>query len=746
MLGSSDFQNASLAYDQRLDSSVNQTMENNLFVNMCIQNEIINRAVSEPLPSSLLKSAAQSEPNVEDSQFTRKSSTQLLQDTIELLFDDLSRVNIENLLTFWLSLATLDAAGQPLFHLNETTAAHLIDYLLKYPHMNVKLWYLAFRMLTVLVASSNQLDKFIQSSSLYQLVYKCISSPESLLGDECCNAFLEFLRRLTKLLPPDAEKSFKRNLFSVLCEAIDESGCIRRLQGALDAQISFVEYLSGEELVTCLDDGFINYFDCLSRLAYHHICTYPRLSLKGAISPRSCFSAVLSSLLFSTRDKFKETKNPNQAAFAPFNQFGLNSVNNSSFPSTSNSSIQASHLALKPMDTKHSILSSRDTLICILLKHAINLISNLKPSIRPKTVVEETKKEMTVFDDDLLLQQLFLYELEEGEAGLLEGSECEELPGEEIVASCNAKKARLIGLLSEDCLETFLESLGLCQSSALAMVISNSNYPVEITLEDVQTPGDGVYLLLKAISNANSSKLVSPVYNYLSKVKRLSEPLLWLFSGMFSNEPVLREFIDRGGVEVISKGLTITTRQLLYSGPCIVSSLMNLIDSERQQMKMANNSESESTEGFTNFAPFGSVSCTSATGNPVDVLVQSGTAPHRRIRSAVWSYHFQPGESKVGLYFSFPYTFLLKEIHILPHIVSFANCPAYVSVEVSRDGSFMTPVGPPVFTTGMSTIKLQLNKSELVNTVQVNLYKAKDSQMIGLSQVRSIYLIDNSTY
>lgn len=37
---------------------------------------------------------------------------------------------------------------------------------------------------------------------------------------------------------------------------------------------------------------------------------------------------------------------------------------------------------------------------------------------------------------------------------------------------------------------------------------------------------------------------------------------------------------------------------------------------------------------------------------------------------------------------------------------------------------------------GMNIIKLQLNKSELVNTIQLNLYKAKDSQLIGLSQIR----------
>lgn len=264
----------------------------------------------------------------------------------------------------------------------------------------------------------------------------------------------------------------------------------------------------------------------------------------------------------------------------------------------------------------------------------------------------------------------------------------------------NTKKRQLIKILSNECLELFIESLGLCQSSALAMVISNSCYPIDLNLEDIQTPGDGLFLLLKSIA-ITPLKLVQSSFDYLNKIKRLSEPLLWFFSALFANEQVIRDFVQKGGIEIISKGLATTTRQLLYSGPCIISSLMNLIDAEKQQLKALNNNyDTESTEGFTNFASFGSIICTNPCGNPVDVLLQN-TAPHRRIRSAIWSYHFQPNEHKIGLFITFPYTFLLKEIHILPHTVSIGNCPAYVSVEVSRDGSFMTPIGPPINTIGM---------------------------------------------
>jgi hypothetical protein len=45
------------------------------------------------------------------------------------------------------------------------------------------------------------------------------------------------------------------------------------------------------------------YFDFLAKILQHHIYIYPRLSLKGVTSPRSCFSGVLISLLFGGSSK-----------------------------------------------------------------------------------------------------------------------------------------------------------------------------------------------------------------------------------------------------------------------------------------------------------------------------------------------------------------------------------------------------------------------------------------------------------
>ena len=80
------------------------------------------------------------------------------------------------------------------------------------------------------------------------------------------------------------------------------------------------------------------------------------------------------------------------------------------------------------------------------------------------------------------------------------------------------------------------------------MMISNSGCPIDISLNDVQTPGDGLFLLLKTLANMVPTKLINASYSYLSKLKRLSEPLLRLLSHLFSKENQLKLFIDKGGL------------------------------------------------------------------------------------------------------------------------------------------------------------------------------------------------------
>lgn len=154
-----------------------------------------------------------------------------------------------------------------------------------------------------------------------------------------------------------------------------------------------------------------NYFNSLSKLVHHHICVYPRLSLKGQTSPRSCFSGFLTSLLFGSRSTTSSFNNglsalnektklsfdnistqnifgqnfngSNTGLNAQYSNQIYNSMGSQSSKMNSHSQDNSSAASsTKPSsfqnNSKYSILCNRDNLICLLLKNGINLISNIK--------------------------------------------------------------------------------------------------------------------------------------------------------------------------------------------------------------------------------------------------------------------------------------------------------------------------------------------------------------------------------
>ena len=68
----------------------------------------------------------------------------------------------------------------------------------------------------------------------------------------------------------------------------------------------------------------------------------------------------------------------------------------------------------------------------------------------------------------------------------------------------------------------------------------------------------------------------------------------------------------------------------------------------------------------------GCITSSSPTAGPADVLIQS-SPPHRRARSAAWTYHFYPDEAWVDITITLPCAVLLKEIHIQPHLTALAS-------------------------------------------------------------------------
>lgn len=70
--------------------------------------------------------------------------------------------------------------------------------------------------------------------------------------------------------------------------------------------------------------------------------------------------------------------------------------------------------------------------------------------------------------------------------------------------------------------------------------------------------------------------------------------------------------------------------------------------------------------------PTGTITSSSPTAQPAEVLLQA-TPPHRRARSAAWSYIFLPEEAWCDLTIHLPAAVLLKELHIQPHLASLAS-------------------------------------------------------------------------
>ena len=66
----------------------------------------------------------------------------------------------------------------------------------------------------------------------------------------------------------------------------------------------------------------------------------------------------------------------------------------------------------------------------------------------------------------------------------------------------------------------------------------------------------------------------------------------------------------------------------------------------------------------------------------------------------------------------------------------FSACPAAVVAEVRRDGLSNVPLGGPQLTSGYTSIKMKLQKPEVVTSVTIRFHRSFDSNSLGLSQIR----------
>jgi baculoviral IAP repeat-containing protein 6 len=167
-------------------------------------------------------------------------------------------------------------------------------------------------------------------------------------------------------------------------------------------------------------------------------------------------------------------------------------------------------------------------------------------------------------------------------------------------------------------------------------------------------------------------------------VMQLSEPLLWFILRVLDNETSLSVFTTMGGVKVLCENLVKSSKN--YNGnssnsPGVIALVMQHLSNATSLTPVVSSSSSgkkststlESFEdGLLNFAPLGTVSWLHPTAQPADVLIQNVT-PHKRARTAAWSYHFYPDEAWVDLTIMLPCAILLKEVELQPHLTSLSS-------------------------------------------------------------------------
>jgi baculoviral IAP repeat-containing protein 6 len=296
------------------------------------------------------------------------------------------------------------------------------------------------------------------------------------------------------------------------------------------------------------------------------------------------------------------------------------------------------------------------------------------------------------------------------------------------------------------------QSLAACKSSSLCMLANVSQKTAFSNLSEPSNVGDAVFHVLALLAKRTSDKklVLPPLWQFLSHAPQLSEPLLWFILQVLNTEDSIRNFLSVGGIEIlgrsfvtssntpntISKLGTISIVMQHFSGINPSSDANTAIASASASRKLQQ-ATIENKLSLVNFAPCCTISCPSGTAQPAEVLIQGTAATHRRARTPQWSYHFYPDEAHTELTLQLPSAILLREVHLQPHLSALATCPSAVALEVSANGpSRLVPVCPPLPTSGMVFIRLHLPVPEVVNCVLIRLYRPRDANNIGLSQIR----------
>ncbi|XP_063184882.1 baculoviral IAP repeat-containing protein 6 isoform X5 [Chroicocephalus ridibundus] len=738
----------SQALDARLEVGLEQQAELMLKMMSTLEADSILQALTNTSPTltqspsgtddSLLRglhAANQNAPLI-----VQLSSIPMLSTCFNKLFSMLQvhHVQLESLLQLWLTLSLNSSSSGskdsgadiflynanriPVISLNQASVTSFLSVLAWYPNTLLRTWCLVLHSLTLMTnmqlnaglssaigAQESTAQLLVSDPNLIHVLVKFLSgtnphgtnqhSPQ--VGPTATQAMQEFLTRLQVHLSSTCPQMFSEFLLKLIHILSTERGAFQTGQGPLDAQVKLLEFTLEQNFEVVSVSTISAVIESITFLVHHYItCSDKVMSRSGSdssVGARACFGGLFANII-----------RPGDAK------------------------------AVCGEMTRDQLMFDLLKLVNILVQ--LPLSSNREYSARVPVASSTTD---SVSDEE---------KVSGGKDG--NGSN----PNTQ---GSTAYVADLV-LANQQIMSQILSALGQCNSSAMAMIIGASG--LHLTKHenfhgglDAISVGDGLFTILTTLSKKATTVqvMLQPILTYMAcgymgrqgslATCQLSEPLLWFILRVLDTSEALKAFHDMGGVQLICNNMVTSTRAIVNTARSMVSTIMKFLDSGPTKATDSSlkarvlASEPDNAEGIHNFAPLGSITSSSPTAQPAEVLLQA-TPPHRRARSAAWSYIFLPEEAWCDLTIHLPAAVLLKEIHIQPHLASLATCPSSVSVEISADGVNMLPLSTPVITSGLTYIKIQLVKAEVASAVCLRLHRPRDASTLGLSQIKLLGL------
>ncbi|XP_010143351.1 PREDICTED: baculoviral IAP repeat-containing protein 6, partial [Buceros rhinoceros silvestris] len=738
----------SQALDARLEVGLEQQAELMLKMMSTLEADSILQALTNTSPTltqspsgtddSLLRGLHAANPNAQ--LIVQLSSIPMLSACFNKLFSMLQvhHVQLESLLQLWLTLSLNSSSSGskdggtdiflynanriPVISLNQASVTSFLSVLSWYPNTLLRTWCLVLHSLTLMTnmqlnagpssaigAQESTAQLLVSDPNLIHVLVKFLSgtnphgtnqhSPQ--VGPTAMQAMQEFLTRLQVHLSSNCPQMFSEFLLKLIHILSTERGAFQTGQGPLDAQVKLLEFTLEQNFEVVSISTISAVIESITFLVHHYItCSDKVMSRSGSdssVGARACFGGLFANII-----------RPGDAK------------------------------AVCGEMTRDQLMFDLLKLVNILVQ--LPLSSNREYSARVPVASSTTD---SVSDEE---------KVSGGKDG--NGSN----PNTQ---GSTAYVADLV-LANQQIMSQILSALGQCNSSAMAMIIGASG--LHLTKHenfhgglDAISVGDGLFTILTTLSKKATTVqvMLQPILTYMAcgymgrqgslATCQLSEPLLWFILRVLDTSEALKAFHDMGGVQLICNNMVTSTRAIVNTARSMVSTIMKFLDSGPTKATDSSlkarvlASEPDNAEGIHNFAPLGSITSSSPTAQPAEVLLQA-TPPHRRARSAAWSYIFLPEEAWCDLTIHLPAAVLLKEIHIQPHLASLATCPSSVSVEISADGVNMLPLSTPVITSGLTYIKIQLVKAEVASAVCLRLHRPRDASTLGLSQIKLLGL------